>query len=215
MYLENEFRKRQSKRRGIATSPSVDGLDNPDNMYTALMNNPEFANVLMSLLAQKAGPETSVQLMELLKNNPDSLRVLLESQTSMQKEQLSSVPSELLQPVLEQTSAAEAVDSTNPDHNSQLDQPDVMSLDTHNPKESMADHEDLMQSMSRPAPIPRVGVKMEDSPSPIIQSSIPPSRPSIPKTAQIPIPQTVAPPPAQSRPSQDRIRAMGFPPPPR
>ena len=50
-------------------------------MYAAILNNPEFANILMNLLAQKgldAGDsETSAQLVELLKSNPDFLRGFL------------------------------------------------------------------------------------------------------------------------------------------
>jgi hypothetical protein len=50
-------------------------------MYSSLLNNPEFTNVLMGLLAQKGvevgDKETTNQLVELLKSNPEFLRSFL------------------------------------------------------------------------------------------------------------------------------------------
>lgn len=59
-------------------------------MYSGLLNNPEFTNVLMGLLAQKGvevgDKETTNQLVELLKSNPEFLRSFL-SGTGAQEHQ--------------------------------------------------------------------------------------------------------------------------------
>jgi len=95
LYIENEFKKRQFKRKGRPLSPN--GTNSDSEMYAALLNNPEFTNILMNLLAQKGldsgDSETTAQLLELLKSNPEFLKGFLSSaQTSQEQNQTQEQP---------------------------------------------------------------------------------------------------------------------------
>ena len=215
LYVENEFRKRQSRRRGKAPSPSPDEFASTENMYAALLNNPEFSNVIMQLLAQKgvdsSASETSAQFVELLRCNPDFVPDILPSApaTEETQEQFNAVTSETQHSIVEQTPALEEAQSSHLDLQSQLPQHDFISLDADH-HDIVTEHPNIMHSL--PAPIPWIGVKTEDTTSSVAQSPIPvlPSYSPIPTPA--PVPQAAAQAPAQPRPSQDRIRALGFPP---
>ena len=217
LYVENEFRKRQSKRRGKAPSPSPDDFDSSENMYVvALLNNPEFSNVLMQLLAQKgvdsSATETSAQFVELLRSNPDLIRSVLPSApaTVETQEQFNTVTSEIQHSIVEQTATWEDAQSSRLDLQSQLAQHDFMSLDVDHHEDFVTEHPNITHSL--PAPIPRVDIKTEDTTSSVPQPPIPVLLSHSPIPTPTPIPQAVAQAPAQPRPSQDRIRAMGFPP---
>ena len=185
-------------------------------MYAALLNNPEFSNVLMQLLAQKgvdsSATETSAQFVELLRSNPDFVRNILPSApaTEETQEQYNVVTSEIQYPIVGQTSTLEEAQSSHLDLQSQLAQHDLVSLETDDHSNIITEHSNIMHPL--PAPIPRVGVKTEDTTSSAVQPPLPvfPSHSPIPNPAQIP--QAVTQVPAQLRPSQDRIRALGFPP---
>jgi hypothetical protein len=216
LYIENEFRKRQSKRRGKAPSPSIDGFDSPENMYAALLNAPEFSNVLMQLLAQKgvdsSATETSAQFVELLRSNPDLIRGILPSAptTEEAQEQFNAVNSEIQYSIVEQTSALEETQSNYLDLQSQLAQHDFTSLNIDHHEGIVAEHPNIMHSL--PAPIPRVGIQTEDTTSSVAQPPIPVLSSHSPTPTPEQIPQAVTQAAAQPRPSQDRIRALGFPP---
>ena len=209
-YIEAEFRKRQMKRRGRVPSPKPDGLDGND-MYAGLINNPEFANIIMNLLVQKgvdsSGSEFS-QIMEVLKSNPDCVRNFLPSapgHTELQ-DQFSSATSELH---LDQMNAFETAQSTHLELQSHLSQHGSIPMDPQIHEDIMTEHHDMLHSLPPPAPIPRIGMKIEDSipsiPQPVPQATLPPISSPVQQITQIPAA-------AHPRPSQDRIRALGFPP---
>ena len=213
--MDNEFKKRQSKRRGKAPSPTPDEFDSSENMYAAL-NKPGFANVIMQLLAQHgvdaSATETSVQFVELLRSNPNLIQEILPSasETKDGPEQFNAVTSEVQHSIIDQTPALETTQSGHLDLQSQLAEHDFMSLNAHHHDDIIMEHPNFVHSL--PAPIPRVGIKTEDTTSSVIQPPMPvlPTHSPIPSPAQIP--QAVAQAPVQPRPSQDRIRALGFPP---
>lgn len=180
-------------------------------MYAALLNNPEFSNVLMQLLAQK-GVDSSAQFVELLRSNPDFVRGILPSApaTEETQEQFDVVTSEIQYSIVGQTSTFDEAQSSHLDLQSQLIHPDLVTLETDDHDNIITEHSNIMHSL--PAPIPRVGVKTEDTTSSVAQPPLPalPSHSPIPYPAQIP--QALTQGPTQLRPSQDRIRALGFPP---
>lgn len=212
--MENEFKKRQMKRRGKAPSPSPE-FDNTDNMYAAIANNPEFATIVMGLLAQKGldtGAETSAQFVELLRSNPDFIRNYLNAapEPNDAQDQFSSATTEIQQSVIEQSSALEATHSDHLDLESQLAQHDFTPLEPQIQDDVMAEQQDMLHSPPRPAPIPRVGKKTEEAISSVSPPPPPIPQPNLPL---MPSPvQAVTPAPVQPRPSQDRVRALGFPP---
>lgn len=216
LYIENEFRKRRSKRRGKAPSPSADEFDSSENMYAALLNNPEFSNVIMQLLAQKGvdsgATETSAQFVELLRSNPDFIRGILPSAptTEETQEQFNAVTSEAQYSTVEQTSPLEEVELSHLDLQSHFTQNEFMSLEAGHHDDIITEYPNIMHSL--PAPIPRAGVKIEDTTSPVAQPPIPVLSSHSPIPTPTHIPQVVTQAPAHLRPSQDRIRAMGFPP---
>lgn len=216
LYIESEFRKRQSKRRGREPSPLTDEFDSAQNMYAALLNTPEFSNVLAQLLAQKgvdsSAAETSALFVELLRSNPDFIPGILPSAPATEEahEQVDEVTSEIQYSIGEQTPPLENNQSTHLDLQSQVAQHDFMSLDADDHEDIVTEHPTIMHSL--PAPIPRVGIKTEDTTSSVAQLPIPVFTRHSPIPTSPQIPQAVAQAPAQPRPSQDRIRALGFPP---
>jgi Protein of unknown function (DUF3020) len=94
-YIDQEFKKRKQKRKGKQSSPEDIGSEDAmqaGDMYSNLLNNPEFTNVLMGLLAQKGvevgGEETTKQLVELLKSHPEFLKGFLGGGTDGTGEQM-------------------------------------------------------------------------------------------------------------------------------
>lgn len=215
LYVENEFKKRRSKRRGNASLPSTDGSENTD-MYAAILNNPEFANILMTLLAQKGldagATETSTQLVELLKSNPEFLRGFLAA-APIPEEAQDQFSSTIIDPLhsSDQLSAMEGFDASLelPSH---LLQPEPTSAALHHDP-IVAENPALIHTMPTTAPIPRV-LQMEDTaPSfanPIPTGSVP--QPHPPLITPVQLSHGVASGHVQTRPSQERIRALGFPP---
>jgi hypothetical protein len=224
-FIENEFRKRRSKRRGRApTPPGADNSDGSDNMYAAMINNPEFANVLMNLLAQKgldAGDtETSAQLVELLKSNPDFLRGFLPAapepeQTEDQSN--SNLISETQQYDTQVPMFEDPMDLGHmglPSHTLQFEN---LSMGSTNYADSNSDMTpSLQQSIPAPAPIPRLEVKteVESIPDPSQSKPTPPlpSFPPIPAPSAYMLPLVTVSRVLQAPPSQERVRALGFPP---
>lgn len=214
-FMENEFKRRQAKRRGRAPSPSsADGTDSSDNMYAAILNNPEFANILMSLLAQKGldsgDSETSAQLVELLKSNPDFLRGYLANAPEPMDTQEQPNTTEI-QEYSNSTSTFQ--NPTELNISSQSLHLENLSMESQGYNDSSGDVNSNIPEASRPAPIPRLGVTSEIGTIPIpTQSSVSvPSYPSIPATSvyiPAPIPSTRV----HTPPSQERVRALGFPP---
>ena len=226
MYVENEFRKRRSKRRGRApTPPGGDSSDGSDNMYAAILNNPEFANILMTLLAQKgldAGDaETSAQLVELLKSNPDFLRGFLASAPEPEPPEDHSnigIPTELQHYDTSMPTFEESMDLSHMGLSSHTLQFENMSMESPTYDDTAVDTtSNLQQTIPAPAPIPRLEIKaeVETTPTPSQSRSTPPPLPSFPpiptpSAYMIPaVPTNRLPPPP---PSQERVRALGFPP---
>ena len=224
LYIENEFKKRQRKRLGRDPSPSADASDNSDNMYATILSSPEFANILMNLLAQKGldvgDTETSAQLVELLKSNPDFVRGFLpaapeqdevKQEETKQEEtiEFSIVPSENY---AQQMDSFEGLDSSRLEPSSLPAQQEVISVDSANI--SMEISAPAPYSIPPPAPIPRLGVKgaTEESSSPQQASTTPVPQP---KVSPIPMPgykPQIVSSHVQPRPSQERVKALGFPP---
>jgi hypothetical protein len=181
--------------------------DSTDNMYAAILNNPEFANILMNLLAQKGldpgDTETSGQLLELLKSNPDFLKGFL-----------TTAPEET-EPVKADVTEVQHTGSHEP---VTLDpQPPVaapaLQVETLSTESQFAENASpvIVPTTPRPAPIPHPGVKIEGK-----------YEPAAPRTSPVPVankpilampaylPPTM---PASIQPAaQDRVRALGFPP---
>jgi len=267
-FIEAEFRRRQLKRLGNPTSPGTesDGLD----MYAALINNPEFTNILMNLLAQKgldAGDsETSAQLLDLLKSNPEFLKSFL---SNAPQPDAGLEPSTSAQSTLQQSSAfydpsmgldssqlfaatapqtfqfATALEQHTPEPPPEASAPVIEVPVQEAPVVEAAVVEapvieakvtesvqiigpETVQMLptvttptpppqpspllSNPAPIPRLGPVVEGEGSPVRQTSIP-----APSYGAIPMPAVYIPPSAATaRPvppaSEERVRALGFPP---
>jgi hypothetical protein len=211
-YIDVEFAKRQSKRQGKETSLEQDAND---HMYAAILNNPEFASILMSLLAQHGvsptESDTPTILLNILKNNPDFLPQFLATATAPPESQpVKTEPTEVQQDVF-------PVDVEGGVEGGQL----IMSsqgvpfenppMDQHTYASSPIQ---VHASTLRPAPIPPLGVKAE------VQSVLAPPQPSVPlpSTINSPIPSATAllPPTTSSsnvqQASVDRVRVFGFPP---
>jgi hypothetical protein len=213
--MENEFKERKSKRRGNAYSPGIDGNDNTD-MYAAILNNPEFANILMTLLAQKGldagATETSTQLVELLKSNPEFLRGFLATAPKPEEAQ-DQFSSTIIDPQLSsnQLPVMEGFE-TSLELPSHLLQSEPTSVVLHHDP-TIAENPTLLHTVPTTAPIPRV-LKMEDTTlpfaHPIPTVSVPQPNPSLITPVQMS--HGVASGHALTRPSQERIRALGFPP---
>jgi hypothetical protein len=215
LFIENEFKKRKSKRRGNPSSPGADSNDSND-MYAAILNNPEFANILMTLLAQKGldagATETSTQLVELLKSNPEFLRGFLAAAPKPEEvhDQFSSATIEP-QHSSDQLPLMEGFEASLELPSQLLHSEHTSATLHHDPV--VAESPTLLHAVPTTAPIPRV-LKMEDTaPSfanPIPSASVPQPNPSL--LAPIQLPHGVASSHVQTRPSQERIRALGFPP---
>lgn len=206
-FIEAEFAKRQQKRRGKAPSPSAEGSDGTDNMYATILNNPEFANILMNLLAQKGldpnDTESSAQLLELLKSNPEFLRGFLTAPTEENMEQ----------PIKNDTmEMPQLMDHIGMD--THLGLPTALQFETLSMETSLAPEvSPIVAPMApqRPAPIPCLGTRIEEE--------IVPPRPSIPMPAPNPVPSlpmyippTVPLSIQQPTTSHNRVQAFGFPP---
>jgi len=204
LYIENEFRKRQRKRLGRDPSPVAESTDATD-MYTSILNSPEFANILMSLLAQKgldAGDtETSTQLVELLKTNPEFLKGFLPALSEQEEvKQGETIESSVAMENYGHQAALEAFDSSYIEPASQPLSHESESIDSNDavsPPMGPA-----VYSAPPPAPIPHLGVKRkhEEEPKKFTPIPMPGYKPQL-------LPSRV-----QPRPSQERVQALGFPP---
>ena len=204
-YIDTEFAKRQSKRQGKAPSPEQDPND---NMYAAILNNPEFANILMSLLAQHGvsptESETPTLLLNILKNNPDFLPGFLAAAPTVP---LESQPVKTEPIEAQQAAFPVGVEGGRLIMSSQQVPFENPPIDTNalSPVQVRA-------TTPRPAPIPPLGVKAE------VQSDLSPPPVPMPSTINSPIPSATAflpPTPPSSNVQQasvDRVRVFGFPP---
>jgi hypothetical protein len=178
----------------------------------------------MNLLAQKgldAGDtETSAQLVELLKSNPDFLRGFLP--TAPEPEQTedqsnANLVSEAQQYDTQMPMFEDPMDLGHMGLSSHTLQFENLSMGSTNYADSNSDMTpSLQQSIPAPAPIPRLEVKteVESIPGPLQSRRTPP----LPSFPPIPAPSAYMIPPAavnralQAPPSQERVRALGFPP---
>lgn len=204
LYIENEFRKRQRKRLGRDPSPIAESADATD-VYSTILNSPEFANILMSLLAQKgldAGDtETSTQLVELLKTNPDFLKGLLPTLSEPEDvKQVEAIDSSVALENYGQQAALETFDSSYIEPVSQPLQHESDSIDPSDPISEPIGT--TAYSAPLPAPIPHLGIKRkhEEEPKKFTPIPMPGYKPQL-------LPSRV-----QPRPSQERVQALGFPP---
>lgn len=250
MFIEREFKKRQFKRRGRQPSPTTEGSESSD-MYAALINNPEFANILMNLLAQKGldsgDSETSAQLLELLKSNPEFLKNFLsnapqqedsQEQANMMAPELQHFPNPALYDNTMGLDSSQLFGAAQPLHFDPVPVEEPPSVEQQPVVEQPPSVEQppaieiqaetlqtlpqpLPQSSSppplltTPAPIPRIGQPPEVEPTPVVQTLAPVSTPTfaaIPMPAAYMPPSAMAPRPPPPPPSQDRVRALGFPP---
>jgi hypothetical protein len=252
-FIEAEFKRRQYKRQGRPITSGGNELE--VEMYSALINNPEFTSILMNLLAQKgldaSDSETSAQLLELLKSNPEFL-----------KNFLSAAPTQENQ---------ETIPNANTNTNTENDGPATVEFDANIGLDSSQlfastnmNHEPLVHApIDPPQPEPMVEIPttehIQTTPMPTIQTTVPdlpiPSSPTPPVTfplthpapiprlpqsgietptpatvmrhtpapstsmsmsyGAIPMPAAYIPPipvRATPPPSEDRVRAFGFPP---
>jgi hypothetical protein len=183
-------------------------------MYAAILNNPEFANILMNLLAQKGldpgDTETSGQLLDLLKSNPDFLKGFLTTapEESVESE---SQPVKSDEAEVPQTAFHEPVS---------LDQQLLMAspapqLETLSMETQFAENTSPVPAPTTPKPaqIPLPGVKIEgelEAPAPRPAIPIPvTNKPvhSMPAYISPTIPVSI-----QQLAGQDRVQALGFPP---
>ena len=212
-YIDTEFARRQSKRQGKEPSPEHDAND---NMYAAILNNPEFASILMSLLAQHGvsptESDTPTILLNILKNNPDFLPGFLATATTAPPESqpVKTEPTEVQQDVclLGVEGSVERGGLVMSGQRVPFENPP---MDPHTYASSPVQ---ILANTLRPAPIPPLGVKAE------VQSVLAPPQLSVPlpSTINSPIPTATAflPPTTSSsnmqQTSVDRVRVFGFPP---
>ena len=208
IFIENEFKKRQSRRRGRPPSSYADGTDASDNVYATMLNDPEFQNILVGLLAAKgldAGAAETSAFVELLKKNPELLRRFLPSASEFEgsQDQTPSEASEFFDHTPQQSVEMGYLSSP------QLPQPEPVSVEHQTHDLVPAESGSSSQSVPAVAPIPRLGAKTEETGSASTTPPIPASGPSkISPPAYMP--KTIS--RLQSPPSQDRVRALGFPP---
>jgi len=226
-YIETEFRRRQEKRRN-GNSPEASGSDNTDT-YTALLNNPEFANILANLLAQKGldAGDTSTQLVELLKSNPDYVRALVPAQ--MQSEELQD-PTMVMSFETQLQQQQEALD-LHAAHVESYEGPtphQLHSIETlHNSVVDPVLAHTIPTALPIPLPEPEPVIEqIIEPPAPMIAPPPPPPQPApAPVLTQLPTPASYPPIPVpgykpkaktpsqtQPPPSHERVRAFGFPP---
>ena len=198
-YIENEFKKRQTKRKRIPSSV-VEGNEAAE-MYAAIINNPEFANVLMSLLAQHGvdtgdGENSTTQFVELLKNNPQFLQAFLPP-----KETVQEAPNE---PVEEPNTQASILLPTPLQRQTQP----IRTRPRPSQKRAAAAKVRPLRFAPGPAPIPSTG-SLTEAPAASQPSTL---------SNQFPIPPPAYQPQGKLgfqggiRPSGDRVQAFGFPP---
>jgi hypothetical protein len=206
-FIESEFEKRRGKRKALPMSPSTDP-DSTDNMYAAILNNPEFANILMNLLAQKGvdpgDTETSGQLLELLKSNPDFLKGFL-----------TNTPEETVvaQPVKADVTEAQPTAFHSLDPQLSVIAP-ALKVETLSTETLFAENTSpvIAPTTPRPALKPHPRIKIDGKsesviprPSPVPVANNP--MPAMPAYIRPTTPASIQPPAAH-----DRVRALGFPP---
>jgi hypothetical protein len=221
-FVKEEFRKRQLKRRGNHPSAVSDNTSpHPDDAYTAILNNPEFAKVFSDLIAEKGlGNFTNdvPMLLEYLKStlSPENLRTffnldeMAEETGVMEEVAHNSISTALDEAPIGQAAMLDTGHTTVLELQAEVSQPEL----TIQPE---------LARMIRPIPIappiPRLRVAAE-SPTPTMRTAMPPPVPPV-IHIPIPVPKPVssAPVPAVTNrvqqlppPPQDRIRAFGFPP---
>ena len=212
-YIDDEFRKRQFKRHGKDSSPTPEGAQ---PWYTPLVNNPEFAQVILQLLVSKGldpdDPDT-IQMVELLQSDPKSIEKLGMPRLILPEQQVEEME-EHFDPEMQQTSPQE---TTIFEGFEETQFPLANHMEPHDhipmapPDQTFVVNETamLLQPVSTPAPIPKLDMKAEEVESMPVAPPQPPRRTTIAPPPYIPPPM-----PSQSRTlaSKDRIRAMGFPP---
>jgi len=239
-FIEEEFRKRQLKRRGRDPHTEVDESFQGDDAYTAFLNNPEFAKVFSDLITEKGlgnFRNDVPMLLEYLKTtlSPENLRSYLHMDGQAEEASevpYNSIPTALPEAQIEQaamfdvgqTAAFELQAAIGPDSALQP----VISPETP-----------TMIQLIPPPTSPRLNVGVETLIPPVY--AIPPPAPppllpipSLEAIPMAPIPlvsnqvQSSPPPPqaipiapvplisdqvrSSPPPPQDRIRAFGFPP---
>ena len=251
-FIEEEFKKRQRKRKGKISSPSPE-----DERLHASVHNPEFANVLMMVLLQKGlSQEDATSLLETLKSNPEALKSFMatstgapaesteeqQDETTNEAEEMSEVPQYMLH-------TTEYVDTHGLDASQILlasqglpfeNMPtDSTEYATELPPElqSHLDEERAIPiSIQIPVPIPVQSPAMEVKNEPVAEAIPIPPVPPMPPLHVTPVRQPIptipmppmnyppipplptyippaTPPASTSQPlSQDRVRALGFPP---
>ena len=183
-FIEDEFRKRQLKRRGRDPYTHVDDSSQGDDAYTAFLNNPEFAKVFSDLITEKGlGNFTNdvPMLLEYLKTtlSPENLRSYFHMDG--QAEEAAEMPYDLIPTALPeaeieqaavfdvgQTAALELQSPTRPDS---AVEPEIM-----------PEAPSMIQLITMAAPSPRLNVALE-TPTPLVHTIPQPAPPPL-----IPIP---------------------------
>jgi len=201
-------------------------------MYSSLLNNPEFTNVLMGLLAQKGvevgDKETTNQFVELLKSNPEFLRSFLSG--GGQEQEGGAVEGgagiggeEIHAPVGREVDVLQSgsmetvlheVDGVNMGLSTAQVQFADLSMD--NQAALGAEHVDLQLPIPEPlpttAPIPQLRTTTATTVEPTPIPSQPPASAPV-SYPPIPMPPPFIPSPiAHPTPPTERIQAFGFPP---
>ena len=212
IYIEEEFKKRQCKRQGKEFSPVAEG---PQPWYSDVINTSDFANVIMQLLAAKGldpNDPDSILLVEMLRKDPKSiekfgLTLAPEAQPEEMEEQFDPGMS---QTVPQETGIFEEFEAAQFAFPNQIQRAESISVGLQGHSFAINETTILSQSISTPAPIPRLDVKIEDVE---LTTPLAPNQPPIPATVGPPAyrPPTI-PDKTRARPSKDWIRAMGFPP---
>lgn len=227
-FIEEEFRKRQLKRRRDAGPKDSSQGDDP---YAAFLSNPEFAEAFSGLVADKGLGEFKNDIPMLL----DSLKQLLSPenfksvfQVEGQEEQVAAqedVPPNSIPTALPEALTEHHVEMTDVEYTSapKLDVLAVPLMSIHPELRHLQLLPMIRSIPTATAPIPRLNSGVEKPTRPRKVATTPPAPPPAPPPPLIPIPAPVAEPvapiqtvanPMQPRPPppQDRIRAFGFPP---
>jgi hypothetical protein len=230
LFIEEEFRKRQHKRRRDPDSNDDSGQG--DDAYAAFFNKPEFARAVTDLIAQKGLGEFANDIPMLLESfkqmlSPENFRTLfqVEGQGEEQGPMQEDVPYNSIPTALPEARTRRHVKMLDVEYTS------ATKLDVSTPAVPlMSIHPELRYALpprlhsipTTAAPIPRLNIAEKKSTSARKVATPPPAPapPLIPSPAPeampvAPIPTVsnlIQPPPPPPPPPQDRIRAFGFPP---
>ena len=190
-FIEDEFRKRQLKRRGRDPHAPLDDSSQGDDAYTAFLNNPEFAKVFSDLITEKGlGNFTNdvPMLLEYLKTtlSPENLRSYFHMDG--QPEEAAEVPYDSIPTALPEAQIEQAA-AFDVGQTAVLELQSPIRPDSAVHPEIMPDAPTMIQLIPTTAPSPRLNVAVEMPTSPVhaIPQPAPPPLIPIPTLEAIPI----------------------------